>query len=144
MTITDNLTTWTTSAPCAPCQARQQHSSAGGTLSPSAGPITPATGGSPAGARWAGVIGVEGQVTGDGRIIEPNALRWEVPIPLRYVQADQGAHDGAEVVGQIDSISRGPGGQILGAGTFDTGGPTGIEAMRQVSEGLTTGISMEE
>jgi hypothetical protein len=89
------------------------------------------------------VIGVEGQVTGDGRIIEPNALRWEVPIPLRYVQADQGAHDGAEVVGQIDSISRGPGGQILGAGTFDTGGPTGIEAMRQVSEGLTTGISMD-
>ncbi len=35
--------------------------------------------------RWHGIIGVEGELTGDGRFIQPGALRWEtMPIPLRY------------------------------------------------------------
>src|SRR6478752_6788873 len=35
---------------------------------------------------WSGIIGVEGELTGDGRYIEHNALRWEnLPLPMRYV-----------------------------------------------------------
>jgi hypothetical protein len=47
------------------------------------------------------------------------------------------------VVGQITSLSRGEGGAILGEGTFDTGSAVGLEAMRQVEQGLTTGVSMD-
>jgi hypothetical protein len=90
------------------------------------------------------VIGVEGELTGDGRLIETDALRWEnLPLPLRYVSSDMGAHDGAVVVGRINSLSRSDTGQILGEGDFDLSSPAGVEAARQVGEGLTSGISMD-
>lgn len=111
-------------------------------LTAAAPPVAPAT---PSGTpRWAGVIGVEGELTGDGRLIEKNALRWEnLPIPFRYVSSDMGMHDGAVVVGQIDKISRGRNGEILGEGTWDPNSVYGQEAMRLVDEGLQTGVSMD-
>ncbi len=40
-------------------------------------------------------------MTGDGRIIENGALRWDtLPIPLRWTESDNGAHAGAVVVGK--------------------------------------------
>src|SRR4249920_1098271 len=84
-------------------------------------------------ARWSGPIGLEGERTGDGRLIDLNALRWEnLPLPLRWVEKDFGAHDGAAVVGLITSISRNEAGQLIGEGTFDLGSDTGREAYRQV------------
>jgi hypothetical protein len=132
------LTTMTASG-CLPCQERQQqekHASASDTDDPdlSQNPVT----------GWSGVIGVEGEMTGDGRLIEANALRWEnLPLPLRYVGSDVGAHDGAQVVGRITSISRGEDGQILAEGDFDMASPAGVEAARQVEQGLTNGVSMD-
>lgn len=94
--------------------------------------------------KWSGVLGMEGQMTGDGRYIEANALYWEdLPLPIRYVSSDVGAHDGAQVVGKITNIWRGEGGQIMGEGDFDTNSGHGKEALRQVKEGLTTGVSMD-
>lgn len=98
--------------------------------------------------RWEGPIGFEGEITGDGRIIEPNALRWAEdltasPVPLRFVLSDMGAHDGAVVVGHVTAIERRPGGVIWGEGDFDLGSEHGVEAHRQVKEGLTTGVSMD-
>src|SRR5882757_10287417 len=59
------------------------------------------------GASWSGPIGMESQRTGDGRLIETNALRWDtMPIPLRWAMQDFGAHDGAYVVGKIEAIER--------------------------------------
>src|SRR5512140_1814785 len=102
-------------------------------------PVAPVTTGTP---RWSGVIGVEGELTGDGRLIEKGALRWEnLPIPFRYVSSDVGMHDGAVVVGAIDKISRGKNGQILGEGPWDPASPISQEAMRLVAEGLQTGVS---
>lgn len=92
---------------------------------------------------WAGILGFEDLLTGDGRFIEKNALEWETPAPLRYVRADVGAHDGAEVAGRILKIERRDDGTIWGAGDFDLGSEAGREAYRQVSEGYTTGISMD-
>lgn len=93
---------------------------------------------------WSGVIGMEGEMTGDGRLIEPNALRWEnLPIPLRWSSSDVGGHGGAVVVGRILTIERGEGGKILATGDFDAGSPEGREAARHVEEGLTRGISMD-
>lgn len=92
---------------------------------------------------WSGIIGNENLLTGDGRFIETEALRWETPIPLRYVKSDVGAHDGAEVVGRILTIERKDNGDIWAEGDFDLGSETGREAYRQVAEKYTNGISMD-
>jgi hypothetical protein len=93
---------------------------------------------------WDGVIGVEGLPTGDGRLIEPNACVWEnLPLPLRYVSSDIGAHDGAGVVGLIETITRGQGGELRATGTFDLSSPYGPEAMRGVESGAQDGVSMD-
>lgn len=92
---------------------------------------------------WEGCIGVEGELTGDGRFIEHNALVWSLPMPLRYVSSDVGEHGGAQVAGRILQVERRPGGVIWGAGDYDMKSPVGIEAERQVREELTNGISMD-
>lgn len=95
--------------------------------------------------RWSGIIGMEGIATGDGRLIEQEALSWETPAPLRFVSKDVGAHDGAEVSGIIENIWRDESDSkiIRASGVFDTGGEAGVEAARVVGEGLMTGISMD-
>lgn len=92
---------------------------------------------------WAGVIGVEDQLTGDGRIIETDALEWETPIPLRFVKEDTGGHQGAVVVGRILSISRGDDGKIEAYGDFDHGSDDGREAARLVGAEMLNGVSMD-
>lgn len=93
---------------------------------------------------WSGPIVVEGEMTGDARMIESGALRWDtLPIPLRWAREDTGGHMGAEVVGRIETIERTASGQIIGTGTFDVGSEVGQEAYRQVSEGLTSGVSVD-
>jgi len=93
--------------------------------------------------RWSGVIGIEGQLTGDGRMIETNALEWSVPAPFRYVVEDVGAHDGAQVAGTIETTERRKCGKIWATGTFDLEGRAGREAARQVLEERTVGVSMD-
>lgn len=93
---------------------------------------------------WHGIIGAEGSVTGDGRLIDKEALRWEdLPIKMRYVSSDVGAHDGAVVVGNITEITRADSGMIEAKGWFDAGSEYGVEAARQVREELTNGVSMD-
>lgn len=66
----------------------------------------------PARTLWAGPIGFEGLLTGDGRLIERGGLRWpadlsaDEPMDFRYVSEDVGFHDGAVVVGHITSLER--------------------------------------
>ena len=94
--------------------------------------------------RWDGVIAREGEMTGDGRLIEDGALRWDdLPIPLRVAFKDVGGHDGAEVCGRIETVERRDGGDIYATGTFDLGSAVGAEAFRQVSEQMSNGISID-
>ena len=93
---------------------------------------------------WEGVIAREGEQTGDGRLIEDGALRWdELPIPLRVAFKDVGGHDGAEVCGRIETVERREGGDIYATGTFDLGSAVGMEAYRQVSEQMSNGVSID-
>ena len=61
---------------------------------------------------WSGPIGFEGVLTGDGRLIEIDALTWPTdlsadnPIDFRYVSEDVGFHDGAVVIGHINTLER--------------------------------------
>lgn len=92
---------------------------------------------------WSGPLIFEGQMTGDGRYIQNNALRWDtLPVPLRYVENDTGEHNGAQVVGHINTIARRPGGVIWGTGDFDTN-DISVEAARKVHEKLQNGVSAD-
>lgn len=94
--------------------------------------------------RWEGVIAREGEMTGDGRMIEDGALRWDdLPIPLRVAFKDVGGHDGAEVCGRIEAVERRGDGDIYATGTFDLGSAVGTEAFRQVSEQMSNGVSID-
>ena len=94
--------------------------------------------------RWEGVIAREGEMTGDGRLIEDGALRWDdLPIPLRVAFKDVGGHDGAEVCGRIETVERREGGDIYATGTFDLGSAVGAEAFRQVSGQMSNGVSID-
>lgn len=94
--------------------------------------------------RWRGAVGFEDQLTGDGRLIERNALTWETPWPLRFVLEDVGQHDGAQVVGVAESVVRRPNGELYAEGTFDLGSPAGREAARQALETHGgVGVSMD-
>lgn len=94
--------------------------------------------------RWEGVIAREGEMTGDGRLIESGALRWDdLPVPLRVAFKDVGGHDGAEVCGRIETVERRDNGDIYATGTFDLGSAVGTEAFRQVSEQMSNGVSID-
>ena len=110
----------------------------------SAGDPVPAPADAAPDGRWEGVIAREGEMTGDGRMIEDGALRWDdLPIPLRVAFKDVGGHDGAEVCGRIETVERLEGGDIYATGTFDLGSAVGAEAFRQVSEKMSNGVSID-
>lgn len=110
----------------------------------SAGDPVPAPEATAPDGRWEGVIAREGEMTGDGRLIEDGALRWDdLPIPLRVAFKDVGGHDGAEVCGRIETVERRDGGDIYATGTFDLGSAVGTEAFRQVSEQMSNGVSID-
>lgn len=92
---------------------------------------------------WEGIIGAEGILTGDGRLIEADALTWETPVPLRFVREDVGGHMNAYDVGTILEIRRQDDGLIWARGTFDLGSEEGREAQRLVSNGVKRGVSMD-
>ena len=68
--------------------------------------------------RFHGVLCVEGKQTGDKREFAPGALEWrDLPIPFRWQDEDTGGHNGAVVIGRIDSIWR-EGDELRYEGTF--------------------------
>lgn len=92
---------------------------------------------------WRGIVAMESTPTGDGRMLAPGSIRWDrLPVPLRWVKEDGGAHEGAVVVGRVLSMWR-EGSAIWAAGDFDDGSPEGLEAFRQVDENLTRGVSLD-
>lgn len=79
--------------------------------------------------------------SGDGRVFNKDAITTrELPLPLMWqINTGQG-HDGAVVVGRIDSIDRIEGGLGNAKGVFDVG-VYGREAERLVRNGFLRGIS---
>lgn len=91
---------------------------------------------------WSGTLAVEGEVTGDSRLISEGAISWETPLPLRIVIEDVGAHDGAVNIGRILEIYR-EGNLIQGRGDFDLGSEAGREAARLVAGEISNGVSVD-
>lgn len=92
-----------------------------------------------------GVLCVEGEPTGDARMIEKGACRWDsLPLPLRYVGVDEGEHKGAEVVGHIATVERDDSsGKILMTGLIFTDDQAGRDAVRDIEEKMADGVSVD-
>jgi len=91
---------------------------------------------------FSGVLMVEGSPTGDGRMFEDGSVTWrDLPLPLRYVRSDVGAHDGAVTVGRINRIER-DGEMILGEGELFSGTPEFDEVVMMLANGLG-GVSVD-
>jgi len=95
-------------------------------------------------APFEGVIGLEGMLTGDGRLIAEDSLTWaEFPLPLRWVKSDIGGHDGAVIVGRIDRVERRDNGDIYAWGVIDLGSDEGREVARLMKGQFLSGVSMD-
>jgi hypothetical protein len=106
------------------------------------------------------IMVIEGAWTGDGRFINPGSLSWrDLPLPVMALTETTMSHDGAKLVGRIDSIERRdmteddfdsrletpfePGTTCLFAnGTFDTA-EHAQEISRLVMEGFLRGVSVD-
>jgi len=94
------------------------------------------------GAAFRSVLCVEGVQTSDKRMLAEGAIGWrDLPLSLMSQFETAPGHDGAEICGRIDSITR-VGNEIIGEGVFDSGAH-GVETQRLVAEGTLTGVSID-
>ncbi len=145
--------TLTAGAFCAPCEAAEMQaqtaavtrSQFGPSALPAAEPVAPVEqAADPTVARWSGVIAQEGVMTGDGRMIEVGALRWDdLPLPLRWDIEDDGGHSGAVVVGLIETVTRQDGGNIFATGFIDLVSDNGWQAATLADKGMLRGVSID-
>ncbi len=104
-------------------------------------PDAPPTGG---GTPWSGTLVVEGTPTGDDprRVFAPGSLTWAAPpLALKWQPEEDEGHDGAVIVGRIDSIMR-DGAKIIAQGVMDDDGINGAEAVRLMRKQMLRGVSI--
>lgn len=99
---------------------------------------------------WEGILAIEGDPTGDGRLLDRFALRWDSgPWPLRWEPA--GGHFEAAVIGSITEVWR-SGAEVRGRGVLhdDSADPAVRTAVARVAElaeeglaGLSVGLDDE-
>ncbi|MFI7467443.1 phage minor head protein [Nonomuraea sp. NPDC049646] len=88
-------------------------------------------------------IAFENVQTGDGRVFAPGALYWEAgPWPLQYADEMLGGHDGAELAGAIETLSR-DGDRIPAAGVLYPSQSAGANAIRLLEEDAPLGVSVD-
>ena len=93
--------------------------------------------------RWHGVLAPEGLPSGDGRSFALDSITTrELPIPLRWVRADLGQHDGAVVVGNITDLWR-DGNLIKGEGDFRTDSAEANEVVGMIATDMLRGVSVD-
>lgn len=90
------------------------------------------------------VLAIEGEETGDRRIIMPGALTWrDLPLPLLCQDElpETGGHAGAWAAGRIDTITR-DGNRIVATGVYpDT--EDGREAAQLCADQIVAGVSVD-
>jgi hypothetical protein len=89
-------------------------------------------------------LAFEDQETGDGRVFAPGALYWDGPgpWPLQHAEEMLSGHQGAELAGSIQTISR-DGNRITGTGVIYPSRPAGADALMLLEEGAPLGVSVD-
>lgn len=94
------------------------------------------------GRAWRAVLVVEGRLTGDRRLIEPEALTHrDLPLPLLWQRENHPGHEGGIIVGRIDAIER-DGASLIGTGVLDVADEA-VECERLIDEGMLRGVSVD-
>ena len=99
---------------------------------------------------WRGRVAIEGEESGDGRLIVAGGLEWgDLPLPLAVLTAEQHGDllAGGIQVGTIDTLTR-TGADIMATGSIDDEIPEGAELVRRLeagtaSHGAQQGISID-
>ena len=85
----------------------------------------------------------EGVPSGDGRTFVEGSLGVrDLPLPLMWQPQGQQGHDGAVIVGRIDTVERTGDGLGNAMGHFDIS-PMALEAARMVKQGMLRGVSAD-
>lgn len=88
-------------------------------------------------------LAFEDTETGDGRVFTPGALKWESgPWPLQYADEMLMGHQGAELAGAIDTVSR-DANRITGSGPLYLNRPAGADAVELLEQGAPLGVSVD-
>lgn len=91
-----------------------------------------------------GVLLVEGAESGDTprREFSPDSLTWaDLPLPVKWQEAEGEGHDGSVVVGRMDHIWR-DGNMIRWTGALDNVGAAGREVLRQRQANFVRSVSI--
>ena len=96
--------------------------------------------------RVSGPLAVEGEPTGDGRMVEHNALVWDGVLPFPIIwDRDEGDHSGA-VLGAIEDVVRKPDGIVWGDGYLEDSDIPEFQALvdraREILEQGAVGVSL--
>lgn len=89
-----------------------------------------------------GVLVIEGEMTGDGRYVDPGAVYWEEGPWSLMGQVVNDGHKGAPLVGRIDSLAR-MDNRILFEGVIDMNIEDAAENARLINNKLLRGISLD-
>jgi hypothetical protein len=116
---------------------------AGGTMSETVADVPMGTTEPAADRPWHGVLAPEGVTSGDRRKFSPGALTWrDLPLPVEWQEQTAPGHDGAYVVGRIDTIERDADGLLNATGVWhDT--PEADKAHDLVDDQMLRGLSVE-
>ncbi|MET9818323.1 phage minor head protein [Streptomyces sp. NPDC006355] len=89
-------------------------------------------------------LAFENQTTGDGRVFTPGAISWDGagPWPLQYADEMLSGHQGAELAGAIQTVSR-DGDRIPGTGVLYLSQRAGAEAAMLLEEEAPLGVSVD-
>lgn len=89
-----------------------------------------------------GVLVIEGELTGDKRMVAPDGCYWEEgPWSLMFRNDNEG-HPGASVVGRIDNLAR-MGNRIMFEGVISSTVPDGSLSVQMIHDQLIRGISLD-
>ncbi|MGW1352827.1 phage minor head protein [Streptomyces sp. NPDC002409] len=88
-------------------------------------------------------LAFESEETGDGRIFAADFLYWEEgPKPLQYADEMLTGHEGAELAGAIQTVSR-DGNRITATGVLYLNRPAGADAVMLLEEEAPLGVSVD-
>lgn len=97
------------------------------------------------GQRFRALLAPFDTLSGDGRQIaapDGDVRTRPLPLPLLYQERLDMAHDGAVVIGAIDTVWV-EDGNLWGSGPFDTDDVTAVAAIRRIGGGFLSGISVD-
>lgn len=91
---------------------------------------------------WHGVAAPIGQMSGDRRKFTQMLRNRDLPLPLTWQKAEDSGHNGAVVVGNIESLRHNPDTNVIeAAGRFHTS-PESDEVISLIANGMLRGISV--